>query len=593
MFRGIGFFIKFSLKHNKRYFFSRLSVELIKIILAMVQIIVPRYVLNEIFGLGRAEYTAMYLGILLGVNLAGGALQSVLKMCADNALDELRGELEAYMMEKYMNCDFLRLESREFQDLKSKAGQYINGPWNEFGFVCERAFLLFGYVFTLLSVIYLVAKINIAVILVFAVVTVLNTWVNARLKGKNMKLMRSFAPVLRRRGYYENITKNPDFAKEIRLGGITDWILEKYDQYMQLFCQKTVPIHRHNFQQKSILAITGIVQQGVTYGYLIWQVVTSYITLGDFTMYFNAVNTFNNVLNSAVDIVLEIRHYTAFYDDFEKYGNVPRDMRTGKENAEALVLKENGRCEIEFRNVSFTYPGQKEPALKNISVRMPFGQKISVVGENGAGKTTFVKLLTRLYDPTEGQILLNGVDIRKLDYDSYMKIFAAVFQDFQLFKRSVRDNIVLGDENADENRVDSALRMSGLTREWKKGPDTQLYKDFDGDGVVPSGGEAQKLAICRAYYKNAAICVLDEPTAALDPQAECEIYDRFRILSEGKTVLFISHRLANSRICDRVLVFQSGKIVEDGDHEDLLRKQGFYSELFSMQAQYYTENILM
>lgn len=587
MFRGIGFFIKFSLKHNKCYFFSRLSVEIIKIILAMVQIIVPRYVLNEIFGLGRVEYIAVYLGILLGANLAGGALQGVLKMCADNALDGLRGKFEMYMMEKHMNCDFLRLESREFQDLKNKAGQYINGPWNEFGFVCERAFLLFGYVFTLFSVIYLVAKINIAVILVFVAVTVLNTWINAKLKGKNMKLMRGFAPVLRRRGYYEDITKNPDFAKEIRLGSIIDWILEKYNQYMQLFCQKTVPIHRHNFQQKSILAITGIVQQGVTYGYLIWQVATSYITLGDFTMYFNAVNTFNNVLNSAVDIVLEITHYTAFYDDFEKYSNVPRDMRTGKENAEALVLK--GRCEIEFCNVSFTYPGQKEPTLKNISVRIPFGQKISIVGENGAGKTTFVKLLTRLYDPTEGQILLNGVDIRKLDYDSYMKIFAAVFQDFQLFKRSVRDNIVLGDKNVDENRVDSVFRMSGLTREWKKGLDTQLYKDFDGDGVVPSGGEAQKLAICRAYYKNTAVCVLDEPTAALDPQVECEIYDRFRTLFEGKTVLFISHRLANSRICDRVLVFQSGKIVEDGDHEDLLRKQGLYSELFSMQAQYYTK----
>lgn len=393
--------------------------------------------------------------------------------------------------------------------------------------------------------------------------------------------------MLRRRGYYEDITKNPDFAKEIRLGGIIDWILEKYNQYMQLFCQKTIPIHRHNFQQKSILAITGVIQQGVTYGYLIWQVVTSYITLGDFTMYFSVVNTFNNVLNSAVDIVLEITHYTAFYDDFEKYGNVPRDMRTGKENAEYLVLKGTRRCEIEFRNVSFTYPGQKEPTLKNISVKIPFGQKISIVGENGAGKTTFVKLLTRLYDPTEGQILLNGVDI--LDYDSYMKIFAAVFQDFQLFKRSVRDNIVMGDKNVDENRVDSSFRMSGLTREWKKGLDTQLYKDFDGDGVVFSGGEAQKLAICRAYYKNTAVCVLDEPTAALDPKAECKIYDRFRTLSEGKTVLFFFHRLANSRICDRVLIFQSGKIVEDGDHESLLRKQGLYSELFSMQAQYYTE----
>lgn len=591
MFKGITFFIRYSFRHKKSYLLFRLVVEIVRIATTLTSVIVPKYVLDELFGAQRMEYLVIWLGILLGVPLLGGWAESILRMCADNAREELRSQFEIYVMENQMQCDFVRIESPKFHDLKSKAGQYINGQWNQFGVVCEKAFSLFGYMFTLLGVLYLIVQIHIVVLLIFAVMTAVNTWLGAKLKKETAQLMRGFAPVLRRRGYFEDVTKNPAYAKEIRLGGITDWLLGKYDHYMRQFCKETVPIHRHNLQQKSVTEVTGFLQQAVTYGYLFWQAVVRSITLGEFTMYLNAMRTFNNVINNIVDTVLELAKYTAFYKDFEEFNHFPRQMRTGTRDAGEVLERAGKNSEIEFREVSFRYPGQEQDAVKGLSVKIPLGQRISIVGENGAGKTTFIKLLTRLYDPTEGQILLNGVDIRELEYDSYMKLFAVVPQDFQLLKGTIRENIRMNlIENSDEKRMEKALSVTGFSekvRKLEKGLDTQIFKDFDADGIELSGGEAQKLAICRAYYKDAPVCVLDEPTAALDPRAEYEIYENFHTLVQGKTALFISHRLASSRVCDRVLVFRGGELEEDGSHQELMAQGGLYSELFAMQAQFF------
>ena len=594
MFKGILYFIRFSFQHKKSYLLARGFVELAKIAVKLTQIIMPKYVLDELFGEQRGDSILLYLGILLGISMIGGLLENILKMCADNTLEQLRCEFESYMMEHQMECDFVQLEIVDYHNLKSKASQYVNGPWNQFGIVCEKAFSLFGYVFTLLGVIYLVIRIHIVVLLVFIVMITINTWFSGRLKNKEMQLISGFAPILRRRGYYEDVAKNPTYAKEIRLYGIADWILGKYNDYMQQFCHKTIPIHRSGFYQKSVVAVTSLAQQAVTYGYLIWQVVVRAFTLGEFSMYLNAVTTFNNVMNNTVDTVLELKRYTSFYHDFQQFHMLHKDMPYGTKDAQELLDGGEGAWEIEFRNVSFCYPGQNREALKNVSVKIPLGQRISVVGENGAGKTTFIKLLTRLYDPTEGQILFCGVDIRAFNYDSYRKLFAVVFQDFQLLKSSICENIVMDQERADEERITEALHVIGFDEKiqgLKKGLDTLVYKDFDPEGIELSGGEAQKLAICRAYYKNSPICILDEPTAALDPKAECETYENFQTLVHGKTALFISHRLASSRMCDRVLVFCNGELVEDGSHTQLMKQAGLYCELFSMQAQYFNEKL--
>ena len=247
--------------------------------------------------------------------------------------------------------------------------------------------------------------------------------------------------------------------------------------------------------------------------------------------------------------------------------------------------------QVEFKNVSFKYPGSDNWALKNVSMKFQIGKRLAIVGENGSGKTTFIKLLCRLYDPQEGEILLNGIDIRKYRYDDYMGIFSIVFQDFQLISQSLGSNVA-GSVDYDPQRVKQALADAGFgprLESLPKGLDTQLYKDYGEDGIEVSGGEAQKIAIARALYKDAPFIILDEPTAALDPMAEAEIYAKFNEISGDKTAIYISHRLSSCKFCDEILVFDRGSILQQGTHEALLEQSsGKYAQLWNAQAQYYT-----
>lgn len=587
MLKGISYFIKFSWLHKKQYLLSRLCLEFVKIAVTVVDIVLPKYILNALFEKISFDKLGIFIGILLGVNLLGGVLQHVFRMCADNSMDEIRMCFEEDMMQNHMNCEFAFLESPNFQNLKQKAKQYVNGPFNDFGFICERSFTLLGDIFTLMSVVYIVIRTNLFIMLVFILLTAVNAVVGAKVKNKNMNLIRSFAPTLRRRGYYEDISKNPAYAKEIRTYGITDFILGKYDNYMEKFCTETVPVHRQNMLQKIVVSLMSFLQQAVAYAYLLWQVTARTITAGDFTMYINAVILFNKTLNEAVDVTLNIKQFTGFYEDFEKYRAVS-EFETENEKKNSDIEKTG---EIEFNNVTFTYPGQKKPALINVSVKIPYGQKISVIGENGAGKSTFIKLLLGLYKPDEGSIMFDGVDIREINSKQYKRLFSAVFQDFQLFKLPIKDNILIGDAELNSQKIKNALMFTGMDKKIEALPlgiDTQLFKDFYNDGIELSGGEAQKLAVSRAYYKEAPFCVLDEPTAALDPKAESSLYENFGRLAEGKTMLFVSHRLSNARSCDRILVFKDGMISEDGNHDSLIQLKGDYFELYTMQAGMYS-----
>lgn len=216
---------------------------------------------------------------------------------------------------------------------------------------------------------------------------------------------------------------------------------------------------------------------------------------------------------------------------------------------------------------------------------------MSIVGENGAGKTTFIKLLTRLYDPTEGEILFNGVNIKKIEYEQYMSLFSTVYQDYKLFSFSLKDNIALN-LPVDDKRIQTVLERVGLSEKLRtlpKGMDTMLYKNFAEDGFEPSGGEGQKIALARALYRDTSFVILDEPTAAWDPRAEYEMYRNFNEMVAGKTAVYISHRMSSTKFCDKVAVFTKGKLVEYGTHNDLIKKDGLYKELFDMQAQYYKE----
>ena len=280
--------------------------------------------------------------------------------------------------------------------------------------------------------------------------------------------------------------------------------------------------------------------------------------------------------------------YCTHLQNLFAYLDLPNHMYQGSLTVEK---RDDNEYYVEFKNVSFQYPNADAYALKHVNLKFKVGEKLAVVGMNGSGKTTFIKLMCRLYDPTEGEILLNGVNIKKYDYNEYTSIFSVVFQDFRLFSFSLGQN-VSASASYDEDKVIECLKKAGFAERLNSLPNklnTFLYKDIDADGVEISGGEAQKLSLARALYKNAPFIILDEPTAALDPISEYEVYSKFNEIAGTKTAIYISHRLASCRFCDKIAVFHEGEIIQLGSHEELLAdSNGKYYELWNAQAQYYT-----
>ena len=316
---------------------------------------------------------------------------------------------------------------------------------------------------------------------------------------------------------------------------------------------------------------------------------TGAFDVGSITQYVGAATAMAGCIFELTGLFGELKTNTEYLDMTFRFLDIPNAMYQGSLTTEK---RSDRQYEVEFRNVSFKYPGAETWALKNVSMKFKVGRRLAIVGENGSGKTTFIKLLCRLYDPQEGQILLNGIDIRKYNYRDYMDVFSIVFQDFQLISQPLGNNVA-GNVAYDEAKVRSALIDAGFGERLETMPEglnTQLYKDFTEDGVEVSGGEAQKIAIARALYKDAPFIILDEPTAALDPIAEAEIYSKFNDIVGDKTAIYISHRLSSCKFCDEILVFDDGQIIQQGTHDDLVAAlTGKYHELWHAQAQYYDE----
>lgn len=336
-------------------------------------------------------------------------------------------------------------------------------------------------------------------------------------------------------------------------------------------------------------AAISVLLTGVIYLFVCLKAYGGAFGLGSVTQYIGAITTLFIGISAMLETLGNMRINAEFLETTYELIDMPNRMYQGTLTTE----KRNDRkYEVEFRDVSFKYPGSDSYALRHVNMKFKIGSRLAVVGMNGSGKTTFIKLLCRLYDPTEGQILLNGIDIRKYRYDDYISIFSVVFQDFKLFSLPLGQNVAAS-RNYDAERVKDCLVKAGFgdkLEHMPNGLDAYLYKDIDKEGVEISGGEAQKIAIARALYKDAPFIVLDEPTAALDPVAEAEIYEKFNDIAGDKTAIYISHRLSSCKFCDEIAVFHNGEVIQQGTHESLVADEsGKYYELWNAQAQYYAE----
>ena len=547
--------------------------------------IAPKYIIDELTGNRRVEVIIGWIGLLVGVNLIGGWFISFLSSKSFLLKGHLFTNFQAMLAEQLSRCDFQRLEDPKFLDIRAKAEKFLYANGQGFGAVMDSAFDILGKLLTFVGIIAVISTFNIWIVLGFILVILLNAFYESKVREQYIRWDLEKAPIERKTGYYIDLVGNFAFGKEIRIYNLREWIVSKVKAHLlvseQFYARQTRLLNRASYV--SGLADAGL--KGAAYGYLTYSVWTGAIGLGSFTMYVAALLNFSNAMKGLLHSVLDIRQFGGYYDALQEYMNVPQTMYTGQQELPA------GPYEIRFEGVSFRYPGQEVYALRQISLTLHSGEKLSVVGENGAGKTTFVKLLCRLYDPTEGRITLNGVDIRQIRYDEYMKLIGSVFQDYKLLAFTLKENVAFQQAEAEKDEyIQDILLCSGLKNRLStlpKGVETHVYRTFEENGFEPSGGEGQKIALARAIYKNAPVMVLDEPTAALDPRAEYEIYRNFAQLTQGKTTVFISHRMSSSKFCDRIALFSQGQITEYGTHEELMGKNGVYRELFEMQSQFY------
>ena len=382
-----------------------------------------------------------------------------------------------------------------------------------------------------------------------------------------------------------NIFFNYRAGKIIRIFGMQDMLLKsggrEFNEGFRFYIRR---IHAKRGETVENLATSGLFTV-FSYLLVVLKTISGAITVGTFTRYVGALNQFGSACASLIEYNAAIRRNAVYMGEFLAFLDVEEKHSHGTIPVEK---RDDGEYELAFEDVSFRYPGSEKYVLKNVNCRLDMKRKMAVVGRNGAGKTTFIKLLCGLYEPTEGRITLNGVDIRKYKPVEYRDLFGVVFQDFRLFSFPVWENVATGYER-DDDRLWKTLYQAGareFVKNMPEGLETLLYKDT-GEGVEISGGEAQKLAIARALYKDGALVVLDEPTAALDPLAEAEVYARFDEMTEGKTSIYISHRMSSCRFCDDIMVFDDGRIAERGSHETLLAAGGLYSQLWNAQAKYY------
>ena len=411
------------------------------------------------------------------------------------------------------------------------------------------------------------------------------------------KFWNVIADKWRRIGYLRTVTKDFGYAKDIRVYNLMEW-LNKKQKDVNRQTHEMYKVHYFRWIKfAALMQIFTAIQEIVLYVWLIYCVLRMNMPIGDFVMYLGIVKMFSANALSLFDTLTTMRRQSIETNDYRTFIEFPDRIDESTLETiekEELNLKSNVQYEFKFEHVSFRYPGQKNYVLKDLNFDIKDGQKLAIVGVNGVGKTTLLKLLMRLYEPSEGRILLNGKDIRTYKKESYYKVFAPVFQNVESFAFSLGQNVSMKEENqTDYALAEKSICKAGLENKVKalpRGIKTEILKFLHKEGIELSGGEKQKMALARALYKDAPVIILDEPTAALDPIAEYTMYTNFNSIVKEKTTIFISHRLSSTRFCDSIIVLSNGGIVEQGTHETLLRSNGLYTDLFEKQARYYKES---
>ena len=550
----------------------------------------------------RANYqqTIWHVTWLLGMNLVLGLSQKICEQTLKSWEETLDEQVEMNTVGKAYRMEFEELEKQETIDAIGRIKQSKNSNGGLISMLYHIKLMLRSTVSCLLSfafMIQLFMKTGTTnsfydgpwpVVMLFgfyAIMFGLTHWLNVTIKKTEYRLRKDNEHGNALFGYFFGFMFNYRNGKDIRMYQMSPLLMDRMKKNLH-------PIMKMMFEmghkgglffgtQSFLLQISS----WAAFLFVCGKVIAGSISIGSVFLYTGAINRISENLNAISSSWSAFYYQMQYLKEYQHFIDRPNMHYDG---TLPIEKRTDMRYELSFENVTFCYPGTDQPVLKNVSFKFEIGRRYALVGRNGAGKSTLIKLLCRLYEPTEGRILLNGIDIGLYDYDEYVQIFSVVFQDFKLFAFPLGENIA-GSQQVDERRARKSLEQAGMAERLEilpEGLDTLLYHNT-GEGIDLSGGEAQKVAIARALYKDAPFVILDEPTAALDPLAEAEVYTHFNDLIQNKTAIYISHRMSSCQFCDEILVLDDGQIAEQGDHAALLEQGGLYAELYQTQAVHY------
>lgn len=488
---------------------------------------------------------------------------------------------------KLLRMDYKHMESADFFDERSMAFESTSDNSSGIEMVYHR---LFQLPMLILIIILLSVFIGLAspLILIAIMVNIAATsWVSIAVNKYEYKQKEMLSKHKRRVDYYGKTAKDFAYGKDVRLYDLKERILDNFKIEIKGYVDVFKLIKNKEYALGFISLTTLLVSDIATYGILTYLTVKG-MPIADFSMYIIATSTLSQKMTSLSESITQIMRELMYVRDLFKF----LDEDLGEAGGELLALPREVSLEIEFDNVTFKYPGTDNYIYENFSLKIPAGQKLALVGINGAGKTTFVKLLTGLFTPDSGRILINGQDISEYRKAELFKMFGVVYQEVNIFAYTIAEYIACSNENIDYDKVDRVLKQVGLyekIEDLEKGVNSMMLKIIDEEGIVFSGGESQKLAIARALYKGGNCVIMDEPTAALDALAEAEIYTEFDTLTQGKTAIYISHRLASTKFCDMIALIDGTGLKEYGTHDELMKQGGEYHKMFVIQGKYYQE----
>lgn len=589
LWQNTGFMLRTSRKYAKSVFPLCIVLALLSAGKSVAELLIAPAILNKIelsASLGSVVFTIAAFALVLML-LSG--LRSYVDTNALFGRIAVRSQgIYLSISRKYAETSYPNLLNTDFLALGEKASAACAGNSESSEAIWTTLTDLMTSCIGFIVYLALLTNLNLWLAALVAATTAVSYFASKRINEWGYLHRSEELELTKRIEYANKIATSREFAKDIRMFGLRGWLEDLWGSTMRLYSAFCAKRERKYIWANIIDIVLTFLRNGIAYAFLIGITVKNGLPASQFLLYFAALSGFAQWVVEILDKLsvmhkqsLDISTIREFLDWDE-----PFDLNGG----ERIAFEPNKQYEIRLDNVSFRYPKADKDTLSHINLTVHPGEKLAIVGLNGAGKTTLVKLVCGFLDPTEGRILLNGEDIRKFNRNDYYALFSAVFQEFSVLDVTVKENVAQCVDGIDETRVWQCIDKAGLTEKIQslpKGIETHLGRRVFKDGVEFSGGQTQRLMLARALYKNAPILVLDEPTAALDPIAENDIYQKYNEMTHGRTSFFISHRLASTRFCDRIIFVDGGKIAEEGTHDELLKNGGGYAYMFEVQSKYY------